>query len=66
MCPWILLKSSNGFTSYPSAYSVFLSSIAGVMVTEYYVIRTGHYNVADLYATGGDTWYWYTYGLNLR
>ncbi|KAI6029540.1 permease for cytosine/purines, uracil, thiamine, allantoin-domain-containing protein [Pisolithus microcarpus] len=66
MCPWILLKSSNGFTSYPSAYFVFLSSIAGVMVTEYYVIRKGHYNVADLYATGGDTWYWYTYGLNLR
>lgn len=66
MYPWILLKSSNGFTSYLSAYSVFLSSIAGVMVTEYYVIRKGHYDVSDLYATGGGTWYWYTYGLNLR
>ena len=32
MCPWNLLKSSNSFTSYLSAYSVFLSSIAGVMV----------------------------------
>lgn len=30
--PWNLLKSSNNFTSYLSAYSVFLSSIAGVMV----------------------------------
>jgi len=30
--PWNLLKDSNSFTSYLSAYSVFLSSIAGVMV----------------------------------
>ncbi|KAJ3996452.1 permease for cytosine/purines, uracil, thiamine, allantoin-domain-containing protein, partial [Lentinula boryana] len=30
--PWKLLASSNGFVSYLSAYSVFLSSIAGVMV----------------------------------
>ncbi|KAF8843912.1 NCS1 nucleoside transporter family [Paxillus ammoniavirescens] len=66
MCPWNLLKSSNNFTSYLSAYSVFLSSIAGVMVTEYYVIRRGHYNVADLYQTSQDTWYWYTYGVNFR
>jgi hypothetical protein len=33
MLPWNLLKSSNSFTSYLSAYSVFLSSIAGVMVS---------------------------------
>jgi NCS1 family nucleobase:cation symporter-1 len=33
MCPWHLLSSSNNFTTYLSAYSVFLSSIAGVMVS---------------------------------
>ncbi|KAG0706915.1 NCS1 nucleoside transporter family [Suillus ampliporus] len=66
MCPWNLLKSSNEFTSYLSAYSVFLSSIAGVMVTEYYVVRKGHYNVKDLYNIGKDSWYWYTYGINFR
>lgn len=32
MLPWKLLEDSNSFTSYLSAYSVFLSSIAGVMV----------------------------------
>ncbi|KAG1745189.1 permease for cytosine/purines, uracil, thiamine, allantoin-domain-containing protein [Suillus lakei] len=66
MCPWNLLKNSNEFTSYLSAYSVFLSSIAGVMVTEYYVVRKGHYNVKDLYNTGKGSWYWYTYGVNCR
>lgn len=60
------MKSSNSFTSYPSAYCVFLSSITGVMATDYYVMREGHYNVADLYATGGGMWYWYTYVENLR
>ena len=33
MCPWNLLKDGATFTSYLSAYSVFLSSIAGVMVS---------------------------------
>lgn len=66
MCPWNLLKSSNLFTSYLSAYSVFLSSIAGVMITEYYLIRRGHYRVADLYTTHKEGWYWYTAGFNLR
>jgi len=66
MLPWNLLKSSNSFTSYLSAYSVFLSSIAGVMITEYYIIRRGHYRLADLYHTRRDGWYWYTYGINFR
>ncbi|KAJ7927596.1 permease for cytosine/purines, uracil, thiamine, allantoin-domain-containing protein [Mycena leptocephala] len=66
MLPWNLLKSSNSFTSYLSAYSVFLSSIAGVMITEYYMIRRGHYRITDLYHSRRDGWYWYTYGINFR
>ncbi|KAA1472103.1 NCS1 nucleoside transporter family, partial [Dentipellis sp. KUC8613] len=66
MLPWNLLKSSNSFTSYLSAYSVFLSSIAGVMITDYYLIRRGRYRVADLYSTRRDGWYWYTFGINFR
>ncbi|KAJ7634856.1 permease for cytosine/purines, uracil, thiamine, allantoin-domain-containing protein [Roridomyces roridus] len=66
MMPWNLLKSSNNFTTYLSAYSVFLSSIAGVMVTEYYFVRKGHYRVADLYTARRDGWYYYTYGVNFR
>ncbi|KAI0064413.1 NCS1 nucleoside transporter family [Artomyces pyxidatus] len=66
MLPWNLLKSSNSFTSYLSAYSVFLSSIAGVMITEYFLIRRGHYRVTDLYEVGKGGWYYYTYGINFR
>ncbi|KAI0720755.1 permease for cytosine/purines, uracil, thiamine, allantoin-domain-containing protein [Cerioporus squamosus] len=66
MLPWNLLKSSNSFTSYLSAYSVFLSSIAGVMITDYYVIHKGHYSVRDLYHARKDGWYWFTFGINFR
>ncbi|EIM89091.1 uncharacterized protein STEHIDRAFT_129629 [Stereum hirsutum FP-91666 SS1] len=66
MCPWNLLKDGTTFATYLSAYSVFLSSIAGVMITDYYLIRKGHYRVADLYNARKDGWYSYTYGVNFR
>lgn len=49
MCPYTLLTSSNQFTTYLSAYSVFLSSIAGVMVSDYYAVRKGYLDVRGLY-----------------
>lgn len=49
MCPWNLMSSSNNFTTYLSAYSVFLSSVAGVIVCDYYVVRRGYLQVRDLY-----------------
>ena len=49
MCPYTLLTSSNQFTTYLSAYSVFLSSIAGVMVSDYYAVRKGYLDVRALY-----------------
>ncbi|KAG3229927.1 NCS1 nucleoside transporter family [Suillus brevipes Sb2] len=64
MCPWNLVSSSSRFSSYMSAYSVFLSAIAGV--TEYWFVRKGHYNVSDLYVTRKGSWYWYNYGFNPR
>ncbi|KAI5298245.1 hypothetical protein KEM55_003632 [Ascosphaera atra] len=50
MCPWHLLSSSNNFTTYLSAYSVFLSSFAGPMLCDYYVIRRGYLDVQHLYS----------------
>jgi len=41
MCPWHLLSTTNNFTTYLSAYSVFLSSIAGVIICDYYLVRKG-------------------------
>jgi NCS1 family nucleobase:cation symporter-1 len=66
MCPWNLLKSSNKFTTYLSAYSVFLSSIGGVIVCDYYWVRKGYLQVKDLYSGSKTGPYFYTLGVNWR
>lgn len=66
MCPWNLLSSSNNFTTYLSAYSVFLSSIAGVIVSDYYFVRKGYLQIRDLYSARPGSPYYYTYGFSIR
>lgn len=66
MCPWKLESTSNQFTTYLSAYSVFLSSIAGVIVSDYYAVRKGYLQVRDLYSAQKTGPYYYTYGFNWR
>lgn len=48
--PWKLTSSSNKFTTYLSAYSVFLSSIAGVGACDYYYVRRGYLKLTHLYS----------------
>ena len=66
MCPWNLLSSSNNFITYLSAYSVFLSSIAGVIVCDYYVVRKGYLQIKDLYSAKKNGSYYYTAGIHWR
>ncbi|KAA8906124.1 permease for cytosine/purines, uracil, thiamine, allantoin-domain-containing protein [Sphaerosporella brunnea] len=66
MCPWNLLKDSNNFTTYLSAYSVFLSSIAGVMISDYYFVRLGYLQIKDLYSAKKTGPYFYTFGVHWR
>jgi NCS1 family nucleobase:cation symporter-1 len=66
MCPYNLLTSSNMFTTYLSAYSVFLSSIAGVMISDYYFVRRGYLEVKELYDARSAGPYYFTYGVHWR
>lgn len=66
MCPYNLLKSSNQFTTYLSAYSVFLSSIAGVMSSDYYAVRRGYLEVHQLYSAHKDGPYLHSVGIHWR
>ncbi|KDN37152.1 NCS1 nucleoside transporter family [Tilletiaria anomala UBC 951] len=68
-CPWIILSSSSNFATYLSSFSVFLSSIAAVMVADYWVIRRGRLDVTSLYTAeldGKHSLYYYTAGINWR
>lgn len=66
MCPYNLLTDSNKFTTYLSAYSVFLSSIAGVMVCDYYLVRKGYLEIKELYDGRKSGPYYFTGGINWR
>ncbi|KAJ2893845.1 Uracil permease [Zalerion maritima] len=66
MCPYNLLTDSNKFTTYLSAYSVFLSSIAGVMMGDYYFVRKGYLEVKELYDARKEGPYYFNFGIHWR
>ncbi|KAH8900120.1 hypothetical protein GQ53DRAFT_210248 [Thozetella sp. PMI_491] len=66
MCPYTLLTDSNQFITYLSAYSVFLSSIAGVMCSDYYIVRKGYLEVKELYDGRKSGPYFYGVGIHWR
>ncbi|KAJ5361322.1 hypothetical protein N7541_002166 [Penicillium brevicompactum] len=66
MCPWNLVSTSNNFTTYLSAYSLFLSAIAGVMICDYYIVRKGYLDIKALYSGRKDEPYYHTFGFSWR
>ncbi|KAJ5690888.1 hypothetical protein N7462_005280 [Penicillium macrosclerotiorum] len=64
MCPWTLVASSSKFTLYLSAYSVFLSAIAGVMASDYYLVRKGYLDIQQLYNPSKDGSYYGMLGVS--
>lgn len=66
ICPWQFLDSSSNFTTYLSAYSVFLSSIAGPMVADYYFVRKGYLELHNLYSSDKKGPYYGHHGLQWR
>lgn len=67
--PWNLMSSSSKFTLALSAYSIFLSCIAAVMVADYYVIRRGKLELQHLYCADPKVsiyMYGNRFGLNWR
>lgn len=68
ICPWNLMASSSKFTSALSAYAVFLSSIAGVVAADYFVVRKGLVDLQHCYSNHPNSFYMYgnRYGTNWR
>ncbi|KAJ3529036.1 hypothetical protein NM688_g7911 [Phlebia brevispora] len=64
LCPWEILASAEGFLSFMSGYTVFLGPIAGIMVTDYWLVHRCRVDVRAMYDPHGR--YKYTYGCNWR
>ncbi len=64
--PWNLTKTSFSFTSYLGSYQIFLASIIGVMLSDYYLVRRGKIDIIALFTRERGTAYHYTGGWNWR
>ncbi|AEY95184.1 FABR124Cp [Eremothecium gossypii FDAG1] len=68
ICPWNLMSSSSRFTETLSAYAIFLSTIGGVMIADYYLVRRGSLKLTHLYSAKPSSYYMYgtKFGINFR
>ncbi|CDR42464.1 CYFA0S09e04148g1_1 [Cyberlindnera fabianii] len=67
VCPWNFFTTSANFTTYLSAYSVFLSSVAGVVQCDYVLVRRGYINIWHLFSADQKLNYTYNkIGVNWR
>lgn len=68
ICPWHFFESGSNFTTYLSAYSIFLSSISGVIMADYVWLRRGKMQLFSLYDNNKNGLYMYNtrWGCNWR
>lgn len=65
LMPWKLMSDFSSYIfGWLVGYSGLLGPIAGIMITDYFLLRRGELNVSDLYRRGGI--YEYTSGVNSR
>lgn len=49
-----------------SGWSVFLSPMTGIVVSDYFLVHHGEYHIGDMYMGNRGSAYWYTGGFNWR
>ena len=62
--PWKILASAETFLSFMSGYAVFLAPIAGVLASDYWLVKKQNIDVPSLYNPNGR--YRYRSGINWR
>ncbi|GAA6008307.1 hypothetical protein JCM10207_000080 [Rhodosporidiobolus poonsookiae] len=64
--PWYLLGSASIFITVISSYQIFLFSIIGVLLVDYYAVAKGFLDIDALFSANKNGKYWYWNGINLR
>ncbi|KAJ9144910.1 NCS1 nucleoside transporter family [Pleurostoma richardsiae] len=62
--PWKILASASSFLSFMGGYAVFLGPIAGILVSDYWLVRRQKVDVPAMYDPNGRYHYWH--GINWR
>ena len=66
VCPWNYVTQATTFITVLSGWSVFLSPMTGIVISDYFLVRKQGYHVEDLYRANSSSAYWYRYGFNWR
>jgi NCS1 family nucleobase:cation symporter-1 len=65
LCPWIIVASGKAFLNFMSAYAIFMAPMAGILFTDYWLVKDRKYDVPALYDPRGIYQYG-KYGTNWR
>ncbi|PYI03969.1 hypothetical protein BO78DRAFT_373988 [Aspergillus sclerotiicarbonarius CBS 121057] len=65
-CPWYIQADAASFSSFLGGYSLFLGSLAGIIITDYWLIRGRNLRVRSLYDPSPLGTHFFTRGFNLR
>jgi NCS1 family nucleobase:cation symporter-1 len=63
VCPWFIQYSAKSFSSFLGGYSMFLAPIAGIMCTDYYILRGRKLNLPGLYKSDGPYRFYHGYNI---
>lgn len=64
--PWNYVTKPTTFITVLSGWSVFLSPMTGIVISDYFIVRKRQYHLGDLYNGTDSSAYWYTFGFNWR
>ena len=62
--PWKILSSAATFLAFMGGYAVFLAPIAGIMASDYWIVKRQNIDVPALYNPNGRYHFWH--GINFR
>ncbi|HEY7197544.1 MAG TPA: NCS1 family nucleobase:cation symporter-1 [Gaiellaceae bacterium] len=67
MFPWAIIDNLSAYIfTWLVGYGSLLGAIAGVMITDYWVLRREHLELSELYSANPRGRYWYSNGFNWR
>ena len=66
VCPWNYVNAASTFILVLSGWSIFLSGMTGILISDYFLVRRCELHVGDLYLNSRESAYYYAYGFNWR
>lgn len=62
--PWRIMASATNFLTFMGGYAIFLAPIAGIICSDYWIVKSRKVDIPALYDPHGRYRYWY--GINWR